>query len=365
MKAMILAAGLGERMRPLTDGRAKPSLPVLNRPLISLILDFLKRHGVTEAMINLHHCPDSIRGILGDGRRIGLKVSYSEETLILGTAGGLKKVEGFFRGSGTFILINGDFLTDCDLGAALKAHREAGATATMVLAPVRPEMEYGIVEVDDRGNILRIAGLPAGQPSSDARHFNFIGLHILEPAILDAIPAGRKVEINREVYPGLIQGGKTVKGFIHAGFWREMGTPRLYLDGSLALLRSAAIPPPNANMSTEGIYLDQATLPEDAVVSPPVLIGKGTTVGAGCSLLGGVVIGRQSILGRGCALRSTIIWDGGRVGDGAALTDCIVTSGVYVPPGTSVSGKIIFRVEGYQGKKERLERLGGCWMSPL
>lgn len=365
MKAMVLAAGLGVRMQPLTDGRAKPSLPVLNRPLITLILDFLRRHGVSDVMINLHHCPDSIRGILGDGGRLGLKIHYSEESLILGTAGGLKKVEGFFRDSGTFVLINGDFLTDCNLGAAFKAHRESGALSTMILAPVRPEMEYGIVETDERGRIQRIAGLPPGESPAGARRYNFIGLHILEPGILDAIPAGRKVEINREVYPGLIQAGKTIKGFVHAGFWREMGTPRLYLEGSLALLRAAVVPPPGSNMAAEGIYLEQATLPDDAVVSPPVLVGKGASVGAGCSLLGGVVIGRQARLGRGCALRSTVIWDGGRVGDGATLIDCIVTSGVYVPPGASISSKVIFRVEGYQGKKERVERLGGCWMAPL
>src|SRR6185503_8431039 len=133
MKAMVLAAGLGERMWPLTEDRAKPSLPLLNRPIIAHTLEHLARHGVKEAVINLHYHPESIRGIVSDGSKLGIKVHYSEEPIILGTAGGLKKAEPLLQGSGSFFLVNSDSLTDCDLTAALKKHRESGALATMVL----------------------------------------------------------------------------------------------------------------------------------------------------------------------------------------------------------------------------------------
>ncbi len=122
MKAMILAAGLGERMWPLTEGRAKPSLPLLNRPIIAFTLEHLARNGVKEAVINLHYQPESIRGIVGDGRKLGLKVHYSEEPIILGTAGGLKKAEPLLKDSGTFLMINSDSLSDCDLAAAAGDH---------------------------------------------------------------------------------------------------------------------------------------------------------------------------------------------------------------------------------------------------
>ncbi len=363
MKAMVLAAGFGERMRPLTESRAKPSLPLLNRPLIAHTLEYLRRHGVTEAVINLHHQPESIRGAVGDGSRLGIKVSYSEEPGILGTAGGLKKAEDPFRGGGTFLMINSDFVTDCDLGAALKKHRETGALVTMVLTSPRQDAAYGVVEVDDRDRVLRIAGRPTGVSGERTGRYNFIGLHIIEPEVLDAIPAGGRSEINRDIYPRLLEDGKPIRAFIHPGFWREFGTPQLYIDGSIALLGQGVDPPLNNLRAAEGIYLDGVSTPEDTVLEPPILLGRGTTVGRRCSLVGGVIIGRQVRIGNGCGLRSTIVWDGARIGDDAKLADCIVTSGVYVPPGVSLSGKMILRVDGFQGRRDRLERLGTCYMA--
>jgi len=148
MKAMILAAGMGERMRPLTESRAKPSLPVLNRPIIVQTLAYLKGQGVDEAVINLHHHPESIRGLIGDGSRMGIKVQYSEEQTILGTAGGLKKAEAHFRNAGTFLMVNTDFVTDCDLAPAIAEHQKSGSRATLILTPSAPGSPYGSVEVN-------------------------------------------------------------------------------------------------------------------------------------------------------------------------------------------------------------------------
>jgi NDP-sugar pyrophosphorylase family protein len=365
MKAMLLAAGLGERMRPLTRDRAKPSLPLLNRPMIAHTLDHLKRHGVDEVVINLHYEPESIRGIVGDGSRLGLKVHYSEEPVILGTAGGLKKAEAFFEGGGTFLMLNSDSISDCDLGAAVKRHRDSEALVTMVLTQPPPGTDYASVELGDQGRITRIAGKPPGETDPRVSRYTFTGIHVIEPDVLTEIPAKGKVEINSEVYPRLIAAGKRVKGFVHSGLWRELGTPQLYIDGSLALLREEKDPSIKALRTGEGLYLDRVTLPPDGTVEPPVLIGRGSTVGSKSSLQGGVVIGRQVRVGKGCSLRSTIVWDGARIGDGARLSECVATSGIYIPPGVTLARKIILRVEGFQGKKDRLERLGGCWMTDL
>lgn len=360
MKAMLLAAGLGERMRPLTLGRAKPSLPLLNRSIIGHVLDHLKRHDVTEVVINLHYEPESIRGLLGDGSRHGVKVHYSEEPIIMGTAGGLKKAEPLLKDSGTFFMINSDSITDCDLGAALKKHREAAALATMVLVPVRTGVDYGLVEVGDRDRVTRISGKPAGETDPHASRYHFAGIHVLEPEIFSAIPPAGRSEINSEVYPRLLHEGRLIKAYIHNGFWREMGNPGLYLEGALAYLKSGRDQGLEALRSAAGVYLDRTTLPPGTTIDPPVIIGRGTAVGTGCSFMNGVIIGKQARVGEGCSLRSTVVWDGARVGDGASLSECIVTSGVYVPPGVSLSHKIFLRAEGYTGKKDKLERLGSC-----
>jgi len=362
MKAMVLAAGLGERMRPLTEGRAKPSLPLLNRPMIIHTLEYLKRFGVSEAVINLHHQPESIRAVVGDGSRLGLKVHYSEEPLILGTAGGLKKAEPLLRGEGPIILINSDFVTDCDLDAVIKKHREASALSTLVLTPPQPGATYGIIEVGDRDRIERISGRPAGEADPRTSRYHFTGIHVIEQAILDEIPPGQKAEINSEIYPRLISAGKPIRGFVHTGLWRELGTPALYIDGSIGLLKNEKDPSLQPFKSAPGLYLDRVTLPADTNIEPPVLIGRGSALGPKCSLQG-VVVGKQVKIGKGCSIRSSLIWDGARIGDGARLSDCIIMSGVYVPPEVILSNKIVLRVEGYQGKKDKLERLGGCWMT--
>jgi NDP-sugar pyrophosphorylase family protein len=365
MKAMVLAAGFGERMRPLTETRAKPALPLLNRTLIVHTLNYLQRHGVSEVVINLHHQPDSIRGTVGDGSRSAIKVSYSEEPVILGTAGGLKRAEAHFRGSGSFVMINSDSITDCDLGSALKKHRESGALATMVLTSPRREEDYGVVEVDERDRIVRIAGRPEGNPLPQTGRYTFTGLHVMEPEILDAIPADGPSEINRDIYPRLLSEGKMIRAFVHSGFWRELGNPRLYIDGSIALLSQGGDASLKDLRASEGIYLDRVSLPPGTVTEPPILLGRGTNLGRSCSLLGGVISGRQVQIGDGCGISSSIIWDGARIGDGVKLTDCIVTSGVYVPPGVTLSGKIILRAAGYQGRRNRLERLGTCYMAGI
>lgn len=364
MKAMILAAGLGERMRPLTEDRAKPSLPLLNRAIIVHALSHLKAHGVTEAVINLHHQPDSIRGIVGDGSRHGMAVRFSEEQVILGTAGGLKKAEPLLRGAGTFIMMNSDSVSDCHIGAALQKHRQAGAFATMVLTPPRPGADYGIVETEEQDRIVRIAGRPPADPSPQTGRFHFTGIHLFEPEIFDEIPPAGKCDINSDVYPRLIAAGRTINGFVHKGFWRELGTPRLYLEGSLALLKEGGDPGLTSLRAGEGIYLDNASPPSDALLEPPVLIGRGTTVG-NRALLGAVVIGKQAKIGKGASLRSTIVWDGARIGEGTSLTECIVTSGVYVPPGASLTGKILLRADGHGGTRRRFERIGSCWVTGL
>lgn len=364
MKTMILAAGLGERMWPLTEERAKTSLPLINRPIIAHILEHLARHGVQETVINLHYQPESIRGLVGDGRKHGLKVHYSDEPVILGTAGGLKKAEPFLKNGSSFFMLNSDSISDCDLTAVLKKHRESGALATMVLMPQDPKAGYSTVEMDERSRIVRVAGNPPGSSDPRVGRYFFAGIHVFEPDIFDAIPAG-KSEINSDIYPRLILEGRTIKGYVHTGFWKELGNPRLYLEGALAVLRRDEDSSLETLKCGEGIYLDRVAAPKDVAIEPPVFIGRGASIGPDSAVQGGVIVGRQAIIGKECSLRSSLVWDGARIGNGSRLSECIVTSGVYVPPGVSLTNKIFLRPEGYQGKKQKMERLGSCWMINL
>jgi NDP-sugar pyrophosphorylase family protein len=334
-------------------------------------LAYLKSQGVDEAVINLHHQPESIRGLVGDGSRMGIKVHYSEEQIILGTAGGLKKAEAHFRNAGTFLMVNTDFVTDCDLASAIAEHQKSGAQATLIVTPRAPGAPYGSVELNQDGSVRSIAGLPVAPGSHDlhdepgSEGYTFTGIHIIEPSVLEAIPAGVKFEINRQVYPSLMQQGRLIRGYVHSGIWYEMGTPSLYLEGNMSLLSQGKDPSLAPLRHSDGIYLDQVRLPNTTEAAPPVLIGRGSTLGPHCSLQGGVVIGRQCRVGSGCALRSSILWDGARLGDRVLLTDCIVTSGVFIPPMTTLSRRILLRVDGYLGKKDNLDRVGSNWAARI
>jgi mannose-1-phosphate guanylyltransferase len=359
MRAMILAAGFGERLRPLTSRRAKPSIPLLNRPLILRTLDYLHLHGVREAVINLHHLPRSIRDVVTAGRPADLRVTYSEETDILGTAGGLKKAGSHFRGGGTLTLINSDFIVDCDLGAALQAHRRSGALATMILVPAEAGQLYGVVELADDRSIHRISGRPSTRPGRDGPGYTFTGIHLLEPEILDHIPPGIPCCINKDIYPPLIEAGRAIHGFVHRGQWLEFGTPQLFLEGSFAMLRAGGDPPLTPPPGTDGPGDGEAPPPGTAV-EPPFLLGPGCTFGEGASCAGGLILGARVELGPGSKLQRTIVHDDVRIGAGVELVDCLVDSGVVLPADAGLTRAMVVPWTDDQAKDRPLQRLGDC-----
>ena len=346
---MILAAGLGERLRPLTSRRAKPSIPLLNRPLILRTLDYLQFHGVRRAVINLHHLPGSIKDVVMAGRPPRLQIAYSFEAEILGTAGGLKKAESHFKEGGTLTLINSDFVVDCDLGAALQAHRRSGALATMVLVPADPGQRYGVVEMAEDGPIHRISGRPETRPGREGHGYTFTGIHLLEPEILDNIQPGIPCCINKDVYPPLIEAGRAIHGFVHRGQWLEFGTPGLFLEGSFTLLRSGGAPP-----------MVVPTVPAPPWIERPFLLGPDCTFGDGASCTGGLIAGARLKLGPGARLQRSIVHDDVEIGAAAELVDCIVDSGVVLPPGSRLQRAIVVPWSDELSAACPLQRLGDC-----
>lgn len=225
MKAMILAAGLGTRLRPLTDSTPKPLLPVSGTPMIVWNLLLLKRHGIRDVIINLHHLGTMISQALGDGRTLGMRIVYSHEPVILGTGGGIKQAEPYFHGE-PILVLNGDTLFELDLDALMAFHREREAAATLVLRKDPEAARWGLVEVTDRAEVVRITGRGRTETAPASARM-FAGIHILHPRLLRYLPAGKECSII-DAYVQGIQEGERILGYDFDGFWSDVGTPERY-----------------------------------------------------------------------------------------------------------------------------------------
>ncbi len=319
LRAMVLAAGFGTRLGPLTDTTPKPLVPIANRPLLEYTFALLAASGVREAIVNSHHLP----AVFEDGLRTldasGLTLHISRERQLLGTAGGLKKAESFLD-TGTFLMLNGDFLVDLDLRLVLDFHRKQGAAATMV---VIPDEASGVLGVDPDGVIRRfIEPRPTGEPS-DRLSCGFAGIHVLEPEIFKLIPPGRAWEINRQVYPDLIARGRRVCGFVHRGYWREAGDPAGYLAANREVIsgRAGALGP-RPGAGTRSLA--------GASCITPVLAGRGVRVGTD------VEIGPETIIGPEVC-----------IGDGARIRRSVILEGADVPAGAQIDGMTLFPGGGF------------------
>jgi NDP-sugar pyrophosphorylase family protein len=226
MNAMLLAAGLGTRLRPLTDTTPKPLLPIAGRPLLVWNLLLLKRHGITDVVVNLHHLGGQIVQAIGDGSRLGLRVAYSHEPEIQGTGGGIRQAAPFLK-NGPFLVLNGDTLSECDLTGLIAAHRAGKALATLALREDPEATRWGPVTVDAGCRILQINGVPPLQTGDPpGRPYMFAGIHMMEPAVLDAIPPGPGSII--DVYHALLGNDRMLRGWRMNGYWSDIGTRERY-----------------------------------------------------------------------------------------------------------------------------------------
>ncbi len=302
MKAMILAAGYGERLWPLTADRGKPALPVLGKPLVGYVAEYLAKNGVAEAVVNLHHAPDSVRAALGDGSKFGLHLEYVFERVILGTSGGLDNARRHF-GDGTFIVINGKLITDIDLRAAVETHRSTNALATLVLKRNVNRERFSTVESCD-GLIARFAGMPSPADRGEAP-LMFTGIHILQPRIFEYIPRGVFSDSVVDVYPKAMAAGERIAAHVGEGMWYELSTLQRYLDISLALMeregrdvfagtRTKIEEPGEVR---ESVLWNNVTVEHGATVSRAVL-GDGVRVRSNEVLKDAVIVRAELVAGK-------------------------------------------------------------------
>jgi len=331
MKAMLLAAGLGERLSPLTLRVPKPLLPVLGRPLAPLVLSGLAREGVREAVINVHHLPDVLTATLADGRDLGLlALHYSRETdLLLGTGGGIERASRWLGGSGTILVRNSDFLADIPLDRVLAAHRASGCPATLVLT--RHRTGYTPVEVDAGGRVRSFRVGEGSRSDADTGRHLFTGFQLIEESILDVLPKAVPSDIVRGVYFGLAAEGR-LNAYLHDGYWWEFGTPDQFLHGSLGLVA----------MPTEARLKLGAFDPVRRVGRASAAVGAGARLnGNGGALRGRLVVGLGSSIGEGAALEDTVVMHESWVGPRAKLTRCIVGPGTEIPAGFEADAAIL------------------------
>lgn len=305
MKAMILAAGFGTRLFPLTIDRTKPAIPFLGKPLVGYVAEYVARHGISDVVVNLHHQPQSVIEALGDGSDFGVHIDYTVESpAILGTAGALDNARQFLADD-TFMIVNGKIITNIDLAAAIETHRNSGAIATMVLKPNHKRERFTIVETDN-GHIRSFGDYATPVSESELRDTEheietplmFTGIHILEPAVFDYIPRGIYSDIVPTFYQPALDHGVKIAAHVTDADWFELSTIPRYLDISLAMMHG-----------------------------------------------GNVHFGKYCRLEGTAKLRDCVIWDDVSIGDGAQLYRTIIADGVTIEPGEHFDNVAIVRAD--------------------
>ena len=334
MEAIILVGGEGRRLRPLTDTRPKPMMPLVDRPFVTHQLDQLRRFGVTNVIFSCGYRPEALEGHFGDGSQIGMRVRYVVDPMPLGTAGAIKNAEPLLSGARTLVL-NGDVLTDLDISALVDQHESAQVSGTLALTPVEDPSRYGLVRLLADRRVEAFVEKPAAEELRPGEPYLInAGTYLLERDVLDAIPPGETCSIERDVFPGLAAAGR-LAGFPSDSYWLDIGTPESYLQAHLDVLAGAV-----RTESPVGVrFLGPA-----ARLAPGAVVGAGSTIGAATVVGDGAtversVIGSDTVIGRDARVCGAIVGAGVRVGDRAEILDGVVIGdGAVIAPGLRLEG---------------------------
>ena len=318
MKAMVLAGGMSTRLYPLTRQVPKPLVPVAGEPNTAHVFRYLKSFGIDEIAINVHYLGGAIKERFGDGSEYGVRLHYLDEAVLMGSAGGVKQMEGLF--DETFVVVGCDDLTDANLNDLVAFHKARKALATIGLVEAEDVREYGVVILDGTGRIVEFQEKPA--LGTERSHLVNTGIYVFEPAIFERIPAGTFYDFGKNVFPALQAENAAFYGLHLAGaYWRDIGTPGEYraatsdvLTGRVHLLGEA---------QARGVAADAIVAP-DATLQGDVRVGARTQVGSGVWIVGPSVIGDGVVIGAGASIVRSIVWDRATIGPGAELVDCIV-----------------------------------------
>jgi mannose-1-phosphate guanylyltransferase len=331
MHALILVGGEGTRLRPLTLTRPKPAIPLVDRPLIRFMVDWLARHGVSEIVMACGFRAEDLRSALGDRVAGGPAIQYVEEPEPLGTAGPIRLAADQGLLGERFLVLNGDILADLDLSALMRVHEEQRAAATLALYRVEDPSAYGLVRRGDGGEVLEFLEKP-GPEQISAGEIS-AGAYVLERAIVDLIPPGRAVSIEREVFPRLI--GQGLYGQRLDGYWMDIGTPERYLRASWDILEGRV----QTDVPTDGsgVLIDpDVTVADGARIGPRAVVRAGSTIAPRAVVEASVLL-QGCRVGTGAGISGAILAPGVEVGDGARIGDgAVIGEGARVKAGASL-----------------------------
>ena len=314
MRAMVMAAGLGTRLRPITHEVPKPVVPVGNVAIVEQLVRLLAAHGVREVIANLHWFPETVQGRLGDGSDLGVEVFYRQEEELLGTAGGVRNVADFLTAGDddTFLVLAGDALTDIDLTALADAHRANGGVATLAVKQVSDVSEYGVILTGSDGRVQGFQEKP--DPAEALSDLVNCMVYAFSPEVFDYFPDADPVDFAHDVFPALLS--HDVPFHVHEidAYWNDIGTLREYLQGNLDAVEGAVELPRLGGVLTQGEPpTEGAEIGPDVEVEGRVLFGEGCRIGAGARLSGPLVIGPGAEVGEGAQVKEAVLLPGARV----------------------------------------------------
>jgi mannose-1-phosphate guanylyltransferase len=331
LQAVILVGGEGTRLRPLTSTMPKPVVPLVDRPFIAFMLDWLRQHGVDDVIMSCGFGATAVREALGDDSRLALRLRFVEEPDPRGTAGALKLAEPML--DERFLMLNGDVLTDIDLTTQIARHEATGARATLALVPVSDPTAYGLVILEEDGSVREFVE----KPSSDKVQSNLIsaGAYVLERSVLELVPPGRNVSIEREIWPLLV--GNGLYGFASESYWLDIGTPARYLQGTFDIIEGNVTTAVRARLGDDWLVIDEGVELRGRVI-PPAVLERGVRVAEGAHVGSLAVLGADVRVGAGSTVERAVVLEGTHIGESCELRDCIVAAGCRVGDRSRITG---------------------------
>ncbi|MFQ5899337.1 MAG: sugar phosphate nucleotidyltransferase [Candidatus Methylomirabilia bacterium] len=322
VQAIILAGGQGTRLHPLTLTCPKPLVPLLNIPFLHYQLAWLRRHGIREAMLACSYRVETIRQVLRDGSGLGMHLRYAVEQEPLGTAGAIRNAADL--GDRLVVVLNGDVLTDMDLTAMLRFHEARGARASIFLTPVSDPTRFGLVETDLEGRVRSFLEKPT--PAQVTTNTINAGVYILDPGLLQLIPRGQVISMEREFFPGLLASHIPLFGHTAEAYWLDIGNPESYRRAQVDLLAGAVATDTHpAGTRTGSLWIgEESVIPPGSRVTGPAVIGRGVRLTPDCRVEPFTVLGDGARVQNGSCLERAVLWENVDVGPGATLRDCIV-----------------------------------------
>jgi mannose-1-phosphate guanylyltransferase len=298
-------------------------VPLVDRPFIGFMLDWLRRHGVDDVVMSCGHMADGVRDVLGDGSALGIRLRFVEEPSPMGTGGALKFAEELL--DERFLMLNGDVLTDIDLTAQLEQHSRTGARATLALTPVEDPSAYGLVRTLEGGEVTEFVEKPSPD-QIDTKNIS-AGVYVLERSVLDMLAAGEPASIERDVFPRLV--GEGLFGCVARGYWLDIGTPERYLQGTFDLLEGSVGTQVAERMGTSYLCVEQGVESEGRIV-PSALVESGCRIAEGARIGGRAVLEHNVTVGEGTTIEGSVVMRGAEIGAHCTLRGCIVAGGVRI-----------------------------------